>query len=94
MCSRFSWLSQFARAFRISGNDVKIIYSPEEFYKALKVRPIDYLQNLICAVLCLILCLLHVLFQLLTKIGVQSAQKRVMFSSLYLGIGKRERDLV
>jgi hypothetical protein len=28
------------------------------------------------------------------KLGVKSAQKRVIFSSLYLGTGKREAELV
>ncbi len=33
----FAWLSQHLPAFRISGNSVKVIQKPHDFYHALKV---------------------------------------------------------
>ena len=33
----FSWLSQFTRAFKISGRNVEVIYSPVNYFEALKV---------------------------------------------------------
>lgn len=53
MSGKYSWLSRFAKAFRIDGRNVKIIYSPEEFYESLKVS-CKILQTIIHVVI--ILC--------------------------------------
>jgi len=87
--ARVSWLYPQSRVFLLPGKNVEVIYTPDNYYEALKVmfsKPF---------------CLFEAVWaQLVTHFidifqhGVQKARKRVIWSSLYLGTGSREAELV
>ena len=37
--SRFSWLAKYSRPIQISGDSVDVLYTPKDYFNALKVSP-------------------------------------------------------
>jgi len=60
---QFNWIKKYSPCFRVSGERIKILYEPKEFYETLKRL-------------------------------TETAKKRIVLASLYLGTGKLEQELV
>ena len=87
--SEFSWLCRYSRPFLLPGKNVEIIYTPGKYYEALKVKT----MQLVLLYTCLAVCFNFIMMSFLQH-GVQTAERRVVWSSLYLGTGSRETELV
>ena len=91
---QFSWLSKFSRPILVRGNDVKVLFSPDEFYGALLVS-LPHRRSA-CGVFRkpLGICRKYSLSITAVQEGVQTAKRRVVLSSLYLGTGEKAEGLV
>ena len=80
---RFAWIGKHTRGFPISGDNVAILQHPSEYFRSIKVCA--HVGHLFCS---------NAHAVIFAQDAIAAAQHRIVMSSLYLGSGGPEQEIV